>query len=190
MQKDSNFNDLLYWKDMVSGDEVAFSILFKKYYSSLYNFGKMYTSNSSLIADSIQDLFMDLWEKRSNLGSVYKVKSYLYGGFRNKLFKRFKKATKKSVFNNTTENNLDFGISLSVEDKIIKKENNKLKVRKVKSIINTLPPKQKEVIYLKYYKGFDNHQISEVLEINHQSVKNHLYRSSLIFKNLMKGIKK
>jgi RNA polymerase sigma factor (sigma-70 family) len=190
MQKDSNFNDLLYWKDMVSGDEVAFSILFKKYYSSLYNFGKMYTSNSSLIADSIQDLFMDLWEKRSNLGSVYKVKSYLYGGFRNKLFKRFKKATKKSVFNNTTENNLDFGISLSVEDKIIKTENNKLKVRKVKSIINTLPPKQKEVIYLKYYKGFDNQQISEVLEINHQSVKNHLYRSSLIFKNQMKGLKK
>jgi DNA-directed RNA polymerase specialized sigma24 family protein len=42
---------------------------------------------------------------------------------------------------------------------------------------------------LKYYKGFDNQQISEVLEINYQSVKNHLYRSSLIFKKEMKGLK-
>ena len=78
MEKSSNLNDLVYWKDMISGDEIAFSFLFKKYYSSLYNFGKLYTSDSSLISDSIQDLFMDLWEKRKNLGSVHKVKSYLY----------------------------------------------------------------------------------------------------------------
>lgn len=189
MEKNSNLNDMIYWKDMVSGDETAFSFLFKKYYSSLYNFGKLYTSDSSLISDSIQDLFMDLWEKRKNLGSVHKVKSYLYGGFRNKLFQRFKKRIKKSVFKNTPDNNLDFGMSLSIEDKIIKTENNNEKVKKVKNIINLLPPKQKEVIYLKYYKGFDNQQISEVLEINYQSVKNHLYRSSLIFKKEMKGLK-
>ena len=189
MEKNSNLNDMVYWKDMVSGDETAFSFLFKKYYSSLHNFGKLYTSDSSLISDSIQDLFMDLWEKRKNLGSVHKVKSYLYGGFRNKLFQRFKKRIKKSVFKNTPDNNLDFGMSLSIEDKIIKTENNNEKVKKVKNIINLLPPKQKEVIYLKYYKGFDNQQISEVLEINYQSVKNHLYRSSLIFKKEMKGLK-
>ena len=188
VKKNSNLNDLVYWKDMISGDETAFSFLFKKYYSSLFNFGKLYTSDSSLISDSIQDLFMDLWEKRKSLGSVHKVKSYLYGGFRNKLFQRFKKRIKKSVFKNTSDNNLDFGMSLSIEDKIIKAENNNEKVKKVKNIINLLPPKQKEVIYLKYYKGFDNQQISEVLEINYQSVKNHLYRSSLIFKKEMKGL--
>ena len=188
VKKNSNLNDLVYWKDMISGDETAFSFLFKKYYSSLFNFGKLYTSDSSLISDSIQDLFMDLWEKRKSLGSVHKVKSYLYGGFRNKLFQRFKKRIKKSVFKNTSDNNLDFGMSLSIEDKIIKTENNNEKVKKVKNIINLLPPKQKEVIYLKYYKGFDNQQISEVLEINYQSVKNHLYRSSLIFKKEMKGL--
>lgn len=186
MSSNRNLNDLLHWKDMICGDEAAFSLLFKKYYNSLYNFGKLYTTDSTLISDSIQDLFMDFWEKRRKLSPDVNVKAYVYGAYRNKLFKKLKH---RSVLKHFHENTLEIGHDLSHEEVLINNESKNQKILKVHSILNQLPPKQKEVIYLKFYKGFSNQQISQVLEINYQSVKNHVYRSSLIFKKELKDFK-
>lgn len=183
MSSNHNLNDLLHWKDMISGDEAAFSSLFKKYYNSLYNFGKLYTSDSTLISDSIQDLFMDLWEKRRKLSPDINVKPYVYGAFRNKLFKKVKQ---RSGLKSLYENKLEIGYDLCVEEQLINSERKNQTILKVHGVLKKLPPKQREVIFLKFYKGFSNQQISEILEINYQSVKNHIYRSSLIFKKELK----
>ena len=183
MSSNRNIKDLLHWKDMLSGDEAAFSLIFKQFYNSLYNFGKLYTADLALISDSIQDLFMDFWEKRRKISPDVNVRAYVFGAFRNKLFKKVKQ---KSALKHLNENQLNARYDSSVEEELIKNEWKTHKILKVQGILNQLPPKQKEVIYLKFYKGFSNHQISEVLEINYQSVKNHIYRSSLIFKKEFK----
>ncbi len=183
MDFNKNLVELLFWKDIISGDEAAFSSIFKSYYKPLFNFGKLYTSDKSIINDSIQDLFMDFWEKRKNLNPDVDVKSYIFGGFRNKLFK---KINQRSFIKQFGDDNVKVGFELSYEDIEIEKESDKLKVLKLNKILNQLPPKQKEVIYLKFFKGLDNEQIAEVLKINYQSVKNHVYRSILVLREKSK----
>lgn len=174
-----NIEEKLYWKEMVSGDEAAFSALFTKYYELLSNFGKIYTTSSSLISDAIQDLFTDFWEKRKKLNPDVNVRSYIYGGFRNKLLKRINKR-KGYVFR---EEPVEVEFELSYESLRIETEENKDKIIRLNNLLNQLPPKQKEVIYLKFYKGLSNEQISQILNINYQSVKNHVYRSIVMLRS-------
>lgn len=179
MDCNKNLVELLFWKDLISGDEGAFSSIFKNYYNPLHNFGKLYVSDKTLINDSIQDVFMDFWEKRKKLNPDVNVKSYIYGAFRNKLLKKIKQRSFIKPFHGE---NHKFGYELSSEDLRINREFNKQKVFRLNQALNELPPKQKEVIYLKFYKGLSNEQIAEVLNINYQSVKNHVYRSILVLR--------
>lgn len=174
-----NIEEKLYWKEMVSGDEAAFSALFRKYHVLLVNFGKIYTVSDSLINDAVQDLFSDFWEKRKKLNPDVNVKSYIFGGFRNKLLKRINKR-KGFVFR---EEPIEVEFELSYESLKIETEENKDKILRLNSLLNQLPPKQKEVIYLKYYKGLSNEQIAQILNINYQSVKNHVYRSIIMLRS-------
>jgi len=48
--------------------------------------------------------------------------------------------------------------------------------------LNKLPPRQKEIIYLKIYKGLNYEEISEVMSINYQVVRNLLCQALKTFK--------
>jgi len=50
--------------------------------------------------------------------------------------------------------------------------------------LNKLPPRQKEIIYLKIYKGLNYEEISEVMSINYQVVRNLLCQALKTFKKL------
>jgi RNA polymerase sigma factor (sigma-70 family) len=44
-------------------------------------------------------------------------------------------------------------------------------------LLNKLPNRQKEAIYLKYYSGLKATEISEIMGINYQSVVNTLHKA-------------
>jgi len=52
-------------------------------------------------------------------------------------------------------------------------------------LLNKLPKRQKEAIYLKYYSGLKATEISEVMNINYQSVVNILHKA---LKNLKEEV--
>lgn len=181
MISNRDLEDAIHWSGMTKSDHDAFSALFKNYFNDLHNFGKLFTNENELISDSIQDLFLDFWIKRKKLNKVLNVKAFIYTAFRNKLLKKIKKRS-KYIFKNDKNIHKDF--YSSVEQSIIKKEIKDEKNIKVRSIISNLNPKQREVIFLKFYKGFTNDEISKTLNINYQSVKNILYRSKQYIKKL------
>jgi DNA-directed RNA polymerase specialized sigma24 family protein len=75
-------NDRELWKEFKGGCEQTFSYIFHKHYSFLYNYGSKLTSDKDLIKDSIQELFIILWESRSRLGDTMSIKFYLLKSFR------------------------------------------------------------------------------------------------------------
>ena len=180
MNNKNNLEELIHWKDFTSGDENAFSVLFKLYYPELFNFGKIYTRDKCIINDSIQELFLDFWEKRERLSSDVNVSSYIFAGFRNKLFKQINQGL---IFKSFKKGELEVYFDLSIEEIIIQREIDLNKILKINTILNQLSNKQKEVIYLKFYKGNSNEQIAQILKINYQSVKNYVFRSLQIFRD-------
>ena len=178
-------DEVLLWESFCNGDRGALSKLFRIHYGSLLDYGKRLVSNEEAAKDGIQKLFLKLWNKRNSIGVPDSVRAYLIVSYRRILLRR--KEQKLNRYRRNQEY-LDgiFDVSFSKEELIVQDEVVAQKKDELVKGINQLSGRQKETLFLKYYHGLTNKEIAEVLEINHQSVKNNLYRA---FKNL-KGIVK
>ena len=86
MRKEDGDIDIKFvWEKMKSGDEKSLSEIFKFFYSDLYQFGIKIFDLPDLVKDSIQDVFMRIWEKRDTISDVRNPKAYLISSVRRKL---------------------------------------------------------------------------------------------------------
>ncbi|MEQ9303314.1 MAG: sigma-70 family RNA polymerase sigma factor, partial [Marinoscillum sp.] len=123
---------------------------------------------------AIQDIFVHLWNKRGELGSVSSIKFYLLKSVRRDVIKKLVKSKKKSPLTSLNKAEIDFQPSYEMVK--IHNEESAERIMKMRKELELLTPRQKEVLYLKYYSNMTNQEISEILEINIQSVYNNIYR--------------
>lgn len=170
-------NDDILWNQLRAGDEEAFSLLFEKYFSTLVNYGKTLTAEPNTVKDCVQDVFVDIWTYRHTLNEAVVVKAYLLSSVRKRLARQHER---EHIFLRTKDlDSLDFLFDFSIEDRLIADEAMAAKVGQLNLLINKLPPRQKEALYLRYHQGLSVEQVSEVLNMNYQSTKNLLHRSIL-----------
>ena len=170
-----NLTDYDLWSSLKSGDLKAFSTLFKIYYPLLHNYGlKLSNYNEQLTEDCLQEFFIYVYEHRENLADLNSIKPYLYVSFRRSLFREIKKASKMINYDDTEHVFVE--INFSIEDVIIEQEIDTLKKGNLTKLLNELPKRQKEVLYLKYYSDLNIDEIAKVLEINYQSVLNLIHK--------------
>ncbi|MCD8164698.1 MAG: hypothetical protein LUE93_00260 [Bacteroides sp.] len=65
------------WNDFRSGNQKAFSLLYEYYFDILYRYGMKFVSDENIVKDSIQDLFIKIYNNRDNLSSTTEPKFYL-----------------------------------------------------------------------------------------------------------------
>src|SRR5437762_3561907 len=82
------------WKGLQQGDKDMFLCLYKKYYHSLLFIGLKEIKDAQLVKDTIQQLFLYIWEKRETIHEARNVKSYLVTSFLRKLSADWKKSRK------------------------------------------------------------------------------------------------
>lgn len=171
--------DIDLWNAFASGDRDAFSLLFRRFYPLLFQYGSKITSNKELLEDAIQELFLELWQKPT-AQPLQSVKAYLLQSLKFKLYKTFR----KKDFLSTGADEDIFGFELSTETVLIEKEEDEERTRKILTALAQLSPRQKEVIYLKIYKGLSYEEVCEVMQLNYQVVRNLLYTALKAFKKL------
>ncbi len=159
----------------MNGSESAFSELFELYYKTLVNYVYSFVKDESLAQDCVQDVFMDLWTYRKKLKSYVLVKPYLLSAARKRAARKIERD--RIFFKSSSTNSVDFGLEFTIEERIIADEHQRDLVIKLNRIMNQMPARQKEAIYLRYYQGLNPQQISEILEVNYQSVNNLIYRA-------------
>jgi RNA polymerase sigma factor (sigma-70 family) len=173
LQNQSNeFSDELLWMQVRVSDKWAFETLLARFYQPLFQYGSKLTTDTELIKDCLQDLFLDIWEKRKKTSELDSVKAYLFMAFRNNLRRRIKKEMFLGEF--STEN--DFADeNLSPELNYILEETQNWTATKLKNTINLLPQRQKEALYLRFYEGLSYDEIAEIMQLNHQAVANYIH---------------
>ena len=175
--KNENLDDCLLWSQLKAGDEEAFSLLFEKYYGLLVNYGKTLNTESEIVKDCIQDVFVDIWNYRNNLNEARVVKAYLLSSVRKRIVRLHER---NHIFSSAISiDSIDFLYEYSIEDRLIADETMAKSVKKINQLINSLPARQSEALYLRYHQGLTVDQVSEVLNINYQSTKNLLHRAIL-----------
>lgn len=73
------------WEMVRQGHSTAFRMLFDTYWEELYHYAARVLKDGSAAQDTIQGLFVHLWESHANLPPVASVPAYLRAALRNRL---------------------------------------------------------------------------------------------------------
>ena len=168
-------DELQYWHRISQGDIETYEYVFKSYYSDLYGYGLKLCGRPELVKDVIQELFVMIWERRGQLDTIYSLKVYLMVSLRRQILKTlYRERREIEILNN--QNDVP-EIHFTAEEIIIRDESLEERRKELQDALNSLPPRQKEVIYLRFYNGMSYEEIEEILSINYQSIRNHVHRA-------------
>jgi len=162
------------WNNLRNGDSAALESIYRTHVSQLYDYGKKITRDQQTIQDCIQELFIDLWNKRESLSEIDHIKPYLFVSLKRKIFHSIKKI-RKLTDNEVQESHFD--VQLSIEEIIMEVELSQERKEKLAKAFMLLSDRQKEILYLKYYSDMDYDQISQIMELNYQSARNLVSRA-------------
>ncbi|PWJ57169.1 RNA polymerase sigma factor (sigma-70 family) [Dyadobacter jejuensis] len=166
------------WKAVRSGDEAAFTFLFEKYHPHLYNYGSKLTSETDLLEDAIQDVFIDIWRLREGLTEqVLSIRYYLLRCLRRRIRKGMDRHSHTDDLSAVPEEVLLAQSLGDTEQLMIAAESEGQRKEMVQKLINSLPQRQLEAITLRYYEGLSNEQIAQMMGVSQKSVRNFLYKA-------------
>ena len=170
------------WNDFRSGSKEAFEYLYRNYVDILYNYGFKICQDKMLTKDAIQEVFLSLLTKYDKVNLTNAIKLYLFKSLRIEIFKKLKAEQR---FTDILLIDTDFSMDYSTEDKMIEDEITMIRIRELAQVIDLLPRRQKECIYLRFYEGMTYQEISDIMDIEVSSVYKMLYKAiEKLYENL------
>ncbi len=163
------------WRQLLSGDARAFEALMRNCYATMYRYGTRFSHDRGLIQDCIQDVFLEIWEKRQLVNPEIPPRPYLIASLRRRIHRANRSPIQLSYplyYDEQPET-----ITFSVEDTIIETESGLKSALRISGLLNRLPERQKEVIYLRFFQEMSRDEIADIMEIAPQSVSNLLQRA-------------
>lgn len=160
------------------GDELAFKFLFNCHYKSLVAFITTYTRNTEQSEDIVQQSFISLWNKKEDLQLKGSPKNYLYTIAYNQFVDHYRKSVRKNDF--LEELRLEFLRDSIDEDAEFLEE----RIKKLKAIIEKLPPKCKKVLIMSRQQGLKYKEIAAKLNISPRTVEEQV---RIAFKKIRKA---
>lgn len=169
-------SDASAWKAFKEGNESAFIYIYERYFHVLYAYGFRIISDSSVVKDALQDMFISLRERRKYLGDTDDIKFYLFKCLKRRLIKDFSAWQGKKEGLDAIPEEIHF--ALSYETQLIDQQLTKEKIIKLNAAIAQLSPRQREIIYYSFYEGLSYAQIQEIMGLeNQQTTRNLMYKA-------------
>jgi len=138
--------------------------LFTDYFSPLCNFAVGFLKDRNIAKDIVQETLVKIWEKPTNFQMISELNKYLYKSVYNNCIKYIRD-------NNIKDKQLKEVDVFDYEDpEVLNKAMLEEVIRKLRSIIDTLPSRQKEVMLMSLHK-MKNEEIGEELSISVNTVK-------------------
>lgn len=177
--------DAIYWNRLRNGDSQALGFLYDKYVDKLFVAAMLTTKNRDLAKDSVQEVFIELWNYRHTIADIQYSQSYLTKVLRSILLKKLKK---ENPAHHYQLHESFVSPEETIENIIISTDTDNEKKNNLKQALSKLSTRQKQVLQLHFDEGLNYEQIAEKLNINYQSVNNLAFRSILRLRKLMFGI--
>jgi RNA polymerase sigma factor (sigma-70 family) len=169
------------WPQVQQGDKGAYAELYTYYYKHLFNYGRKFTEEVTIIEDAIQEVFITFWICRDKLSGVSSPHSYLLYSFRNSIFKKLKQQRKWHEWKEYPQSGPEF----SIEAIIISSEMSDEWQLRLQSALRALTSRQKEAIFLRFYEGMTYEQVAEVMNITVKAAYKIMARALLQLKELL-----
>ena len=160
-----------------NGNHSAYTEIYNRYFYLMLTFAYKKLRDEELAKDFVQELFINLWNKRESLSESGKLSSYLYISIRSRILDYFAHQKVKTKYLDflknyqiTTNEQTDHLIREKELSKYIEKE------------IQGLPRKMRQVFELSRKENLNHTEIAERLEITENNVSQHLSNALKIFR--------
>lgn len=167
-------SERLLWEQLKSGNHQAIEKIYREHFGFLYNYGCKIATDAATVEDCIQELFVEIWQRRERLSSTDAIRPYLTISLKRKLIRSVKKVRKSTDVE--LEDNM-FGTEEAIDALMIGAETNAVQKKKLNEALSQLPSRQKEILYMRYYAEMDYEAISQAMDMNYQSARNLLSRA-------------
>ena len=188
-ENNQKYNDGQLINDIRKNDIKAFDILFAKYSKKIYGFAFRYLKSDVDAEGVVQDVFMYIWNNRSNLETDTNFKSYLFTISMNLIRKVFRREAYKSKFlsesystelDNSVDEKMEYASLLEEVDKLIEKMPERRRTIFIKS--RKLGMSSKEIAKeLGITSGAVDNQISEALKFLRKKIDTKLLMALILF---------
>ena len=168
-KRPAGFNDQEIWSQLRAGNHQALEYLYRAYSKDLFNFGMKLYGRHTWVQDTLQELFVDLWNQHQNLSAVSCLKSYLFKALKYKLQRQHQKELrwKKHVDDVAV---LNRQVELPIENTIISGQMLKEQRMKIVDAMERLSVREKEVLHLLFDGGMNYAEAAEIMDIHVRSV--------------------
>lgn len=177
-----HIDDLTLWKAFRSGNEKALVTIFERFTKPLFNYGYKIAGDRELVKDTIQELFIEIWQKRELLSDTDSIKYYLYRALRRRLARSLSSGSR--IFTTASSEELNSELTPSAESILINEQIAKEQTERLSSMFDTLTKRQKEVMFLRYFDELSCDQIAMIMKLSKQAVYNLIHHS---IQHLKKG---
>jgi RNA polymerase sigma factor (sigma-70 family) len=168
-----------HWLEVTSrfraGDPAAFGEIYSEFIDSLYAYGIKITRDRELVKDCIQDIFVSIQRLNPQLHHPEYIEFYLFRSLKNAIFHKLKE--NKMTDSLRVEEMTIFDLRFGIEQETAEFESEHLRVEKLKSILQTLDPQKRELLFLKFSTGLNYIEIGHLLNMNPDTVKKQVYRT-------------
>ncbi len=179
----SALKDDALWQEVKSGNKDAFVHLYNTFADDLLRYGFQLAKDKSIVEDTIHDLYVSIWDQKATLVEVHSIKYYLMSALRRMLLRKIKKEDirhqKEMLFDevNMVPSFLDANFQTQDESALIEK---------IRSTLQNLSERQREIIYLKFYQNLSYQDIANLLELDQKYTYNLAARAYASFKEQFK----
>jgi len=157
------------WQLARQGDTQAFEQIHRELFPALYYYALKLLEDNELADDAVQDLFIKIWVKRATIGELQKVKAYFFSALRHQVLNQLRNLRLRQL---NISRLLQPEIEFSPEEIVVHQEEADSLRARLLALLNGLPPRQREAIYLHYFEGLDYQQVASIMGVNYQSVLN------------------
>jgi len=155
--------------ELKKGSFSAFDHIFSSYKKRLYAFALGYLKVPDEAQEVVQEVFVKIWEKRDMLDENKSFNAYLFTISKNTILNYIRKKGPKQSYSDY----IKYIAPKSYNEAADSLEYEEL-LKKATSIIEQLPPRQKEIYLLSYKKGLSNTEIAYKLHISKKTVENQI----------------
>ncbi|WP_339865878.1 sigma-70 family RNA polymerase sigma factor [uncultured Algoriphagus sp.] len=156
-----------------------FEQVFKDNWELMYQSAYSKIGDQSIVEDILQEIFIDIWQRRASLEIKSGIKGYLLTAVKYQVMKHFDEQAKNRT---NTANNLPE--SFYEEDVFAFEE----LYKEIEIAVEMLPPRAQLVFRMSRLEGYSVDEIAEKLKISPQTVHNQLTKSLKIMRGELKHL--
>ncbi|MNK74936.1 ECF RNA polymerase sigma factor SigK [compost metagenome] len=176
----------LWWEAMCMGEKDAFLNLYKGLYRSLAGFGLRVYGDSEMVTDTLNQVFLELWEKHDKLPRVEQVESYLRTILKRKILKRIAQEQRlnKAISVIVTED--EALLEMPYEELIVKIQSDELVKNSLLAALEKLTPQQRKLIQLRFYDGLSYEDVAKRTQLTVRTAYNTIYSALKFLRTQLK----